>query len=124
MRNQKKTSYPHERQQFRSVSRPRERIGEPSLSVFSPSPSTQPGAMPQNISDWTVKDVVNWVEAENLNPNVAKCFEKEEIDGEVIFEMEKDDVKEILGEFQSKGLCLKVWKRIKSLRKKHKNSGG
>jgi hypothetical protein len=71
------------------------------------------------IYDWTVTDVYNWIISLRMNRSllIANAFKEEEIDGEVLLVINKEDVLSVFRD-RSLGMTGLFWLAVFKLRKR------
>ena len=71
----------------------------------------------ENVKEWSIDDVYNWIINLKMKRSVliANAFKEEEIDGEVIIYIEKDDVEDIFKQYNL-GIAGLFWLAIFKLK--------
>ncbi|KAK5693579.1 hypothetical protein LTR97_010148 [Elasticomyces elasticus] len=69
---------------------------------------------PASMRNWSPQQVIDWMYATGIEASVIECFERHDVDGMVINDIQFDDLKEL--DIQSFGKRQKVWSAICDLR--------
>ncbi|THV76177.1 hypothetical protein D6D28_01285 [Aureobasidium pullulans] len=100
---------------------PQATIASPQEFAFSPQDLYVPGLdavlqspSPYSIDRWTTEDVLNWMLETGLPHEVVDKFEKHDINGTILVELEFENLKEL--EIESFGKRHQLWNAIQNLK--------